>query len=697
MAENAANDHTFRFGEFELFPSGRLLSQNGNEVRLSPRILDALILLVEARGEVVKKEVMIQKLWPESFVEENNLSQAISALRKALGTQENGKSFIETVPKTGFRLAAQVSESRREDPVLATTQPLRRSLYLKLIAIAGVFVLGIAAIAAFTWLRKAGVHTMSAEKNVPIRLTTSDVDETKPEFTADGRIRFYRDGSYVVNTDGSGQQRNETIINLDGGSWSPDGSKVMFYKVGDRKAAYFANADGSGEVKLPFTFGNAHWSPDGKRFLYQSGIKTDDGGLDSNIYLYDTASGEVATIVESPFFDGDPSFTPDGNSILFSSDRDGNYELYSKALETGEIKRLTVDPSLDAFPRMSPDGTQILFISQRDKEDADIFVMNADGTNVRRVTDLPSNEGGSGAAWSRDGTKILFVSDLSGKANIYMINFEPFAPTPLFKENSDAIPSIVPVPGRNEFIACVELGADRFEIRSLDTAGNTIGKIALTSVHSVPRISPDGSRIAFTDKIDGNSDIFVVPTTGGAPQNVSNHPNTDMLPAWSPDGKRIAFSSNRGDNRAAFAIFTMNADGSDVRQLYYANSSAHSPTYSPDGRRIIFNDDKIGGKIGNFELFSINGETGGDEQRLTFRRRYDVQPAISPDGKHIAFVSDFDGNNEIYVANIDGSARLRLTRDAAEDNFPVWSNDGQNIYFSTFRNNKFEIYSVRPF
>ncbi|MGB7202363.1 MAG: winged helix-turn-helix domain-containing protein [Pyrinomonadaceae bacterium] len=696
MSEINNNDKGFSFDRFKMWPSERLLTNGDKIVHLTPRVFDLLEVLVRNSGQVVSKEVLLDTVWAERNVEEGNINRTVSTLRKQLGHQTNGNDFIETVPKFGYRFLSHVSEIEPDASVAvednAATEPSRR---LKTFPIAALIITVVIAISAFAWLRKsAPTNKLSAEKNVLIRLTNSDIDEGKPEFTADGRIRFTRETSFIMNADGSAAHRDETIPNLRSGIWSPDGTRVMFYKDGETKTAYLANADGSGEIKLPFTFGNCQWSADGKRFLYQSGVRQSDGGVNSNIYIYNLDTGVIDTIVEGPSFDGDPSFAPDGSSILFVSDRDGNLEIYSKDLAAGETKRLTVDPAHDAFPTFAPDGTQILFSSQRDKEDRDVFIMNADGTGVRRVTDLASNEGISNTCWSRDGTQILLLSDASGKFNVYLMNIEPFAPGPIFTDSTDQIRGVKPVPGSDKFVATVERNAESFEFWLMESPGKRIAKIASTNNLSVPNVSPNGSLIVFVNKVDGNSEIFAVSLDGGAPQNISNHPHTDAAPAWSPDGTRIVFVSNRGDNRAAYGIFTMNADGSGVRELYFANSFAHYPTYSPDGKRIIFNDDKIGGKTGNFELFSIDAETGGDEQRLTFRLRYDVQPAISPDGKRIAFTRDAGGNGEIFVMNSDGSGVVRVTRDLADDNYPVWSSDGKQILFTSNRSGKFGIYAL---
>ena len=138
----------------------------------------------------------------------------------------------------------------------------------------------------------------------------------------------------------------------------------------------------------------------------------------------------------------------------------------------------------------------------------------------------------------------------------------------------------------------------------------------------------------------------------------------------------------------------MNVDGSNQHRIYYSYAISSDPSWSPDGRQVVFTNDKEDGRTGNFEIFSIEPETTGAEKRLTFRRRSDVNPVFSPDGLRIAFVSNGDGNSEIYLINADGSGLLRLTRDPAEDVQPNWSADGKRIIFSSNRNGKFAIYEM---
>src|SRR5215469_445513 len=105
--------HLYEFGAFRLDPAERVFARNGERIPLSPKAFDTLVLLVENSGRVLTKEHLIRTLWPDSFVEENNLTQHISALRRAL-EKEPGE-YIETVPKLGYRFVCHVREIA-EDP-----------------------------------------------------------------------------------------------------------------------------------------------------------------------------------------------------------------------------------------------------------------------------------------------------------------------------------------------------------------------------------------------------------------------------------------------------------------------------------------------------------------------------------------------------------------------------------------------------
>lgn len=105
----------YEFGDFHLDTEERLLLRDGEVVPLTPKAFDVLLALVEQPGHLLEKETLLKTVWPDSFVEENNLADNISKLRKALG--ENGQKFIETIPKRGYRFVAEVRETKQEAPV----------------------------------------------------------------------------------------------------------------------------------------------------------------------------------------------------------------------------------------------------------------------------------------------------------------------------------------------------------------------------------------------------------------------------------------------------------------------------------------------------------------------------------------------------------------------------------------------------
>src|SRR6266536_5850623 len=98
----------YAFGPFLLDPVSRLLSRGGKRIPLTPKTFDMLLLLVEGRGDVLLKEQLMSTLWPDTFVEEANLTQHVATLRKTMGTSPEGASYIETVPKCGYRFVASV-------------------------------------------------------------------------------------------------------------------------------------------------------------------------------------------------------------------------------------------------------------------------------------------------------------------------------------------------------------------------------------------------------------------------------------------------------------------------------------------------------------------------------------------------------------------------------------------------------------
>src|ERR1043166_3764560 len=125
----ARNKHFYVFGAFWIDVTQRVLFKQNVPVTLTPKAFDTLLVLVENSGRVIGKKDLMEQVWPDSFVEENNLAQNISILRKALG--DGGPKIIETVPKRGYRFMAEVSETRDDDAELVLHEHTRTRVIIK--------------------------------------------------------------------------------------------------------------------------------------------------------------------------------------------------------------------------------------------------------------------------------------------------------------------------------------------------------------------------------------------------------------------------------------------------------------------------------------------------------------------------------------------------------------------------------------
>ena len=286
---------------------------------------------------------------------------------------------------------------------------------------------------------------------------------------------------------------------------------------------------------------------------------------------------------------------------------------------------------------------QIAFASQRDghfRKDIpeipapEIYVMDADGGNQRRLTNNPSSD--YAPSWAPDGKRIAFVSDRDG--------------------NVDAN------------------GWHTFEIYVMDTDGGNPQNLTKNPADDrFPSWSPDGKQIVFqSDRVDfRNPEIYVMDADGRNTQRLTNNPADDKHPSWSPDGKQIVFSSVR-EGHFNYEIYVMDADGGNPQRLTENLKIDLFPVWSPDGKRIAFAADRKG-DFANFEIYVM--DTDGDNQRrLTENRQRDWFPSWSPDGERIAFMSERDGNREIYVMDADGGNQRNLTNNRHADFSPAWLN-----------------------
>jgi TolB protein len=271
-------------------------------------------------------------------------------------------------------------------------------------------------------------------------------------------------------------------------------------------------------------------------------------------------------------------------------------EIYLMDPDGTNPRRLTENAHFDGFPALSPAGNRIVFDSNRRRaagepfNTSDLFLMNTDGTEQSFLIR------GSSAAWSPDGKKIAFHASASGKG--HPIKADPGAATSdndIFVLNMDGVPMN---------------GAKPRNITNSPAA-----------IDDDPDWSPDGRQIVYTSHALTNdpansagAEIYVTDADGaGSPTRLTDNAEEERAPSWSPDGKRVVFMCRRGG--PDFEICLMNANGTGQVQLTDNSVPDLTASWAPDGKRIVFHR-PVGGR-GHFQLFSVNAD-GTNEVQLTF-------------------------------------------------------------------------------
>ncbi len=360
-----------------------------------------------------------------------------------------------------------------------------------------------------------------------------------------------------------------------GGARDPLGLKIAQVIESDlRRSGLFFIPDRKGYLENPMRAGIrrdeqrfSDWSKVVKvEALIKGGYEISGKTITAEVYLYDTlrSAQELGKRYRYP---------------------KSGWRLLAHRFANAVLERFTGDKGVF--------DTQIAFVSRRSlKERGEIFIMDWDGAELRRVT--RNGMGNNAPAWSPDGRWMAYSSFKSRPPGVFLL---PTNGSREFKVSSSRAQAIGGAFSPNSrYFAFSELVRRNYEIFRYDL--RTRVKRRLTRSFGIdvsPTFSPDGKKIAFTSSRSGNPHIYVMNVDGSGPKRITFKGKYNTEPEWSPRGDRIALTS-RIKRGKEIDIATMNVDGTDLRRLTGSQGRNESPTWSPDGRHIAFSSDRSGRK-----------------------------------------------------------------------------------------------------
>jgi Tol biopolymer transport system component/DNA-binding winged helix-turn-helix (wHTH) protein len=601
-----------RFSRFELDLQSGELRKAGVLIGLQEQSLKVLAELLDRPGDLVTREQLRQRLWPDgTFVDfEHGLNAVISRLREALGDSADSPRFIETVPRRGYRFIAAVEGGAdtlageaggrtgvTQSPPATQSTPLRERLGRSTaIAVAGLIFM-VAMVAAISLLRRTPTIDRSPTRIVP--LTRLAGKESWPAFAPDGdQVAFAWSGEKFDNTDiyvtlvGSTNVRRVTTDPADdfAPSWSPDGRRIAFLRrIGHSARIHMTSALGGHDSKLSeFPVGATEteeligaqitWSPDGRYILAGRDPRVATG-VSAGLYRIPVEGGEPQPITRPnrPTFDIDPAFSADGHRLAY----------------------LSCDSMGVFLPLLVPNQCAVRVIDVDDR--------STPTTEARTLATQPPDP--AGVAWSRDGKSIVFTGAGPSPMRLWRLWVNGTRPPERVEIASEFAEYPATAASRDRLVfSQFEWDAHLYRFNPGLPAEQVA---ASSSFETDPHFSPDGRRLAFGSGRSGNVAIWVAAADGSdARQLTYNTREWAGSPAWSPDGRSIAFDSWDGGDQVH--IWTIDAEGGTPRQITTGPGSQTVPRWSRDGRWIYFSSHQNGAR----DIWRV-GATGGQPAQVT--------------------------------------------------------------------------------
>jgi Tol biopolymer transport system component/DNA-binding winged helix-turn-helix (wHTH) protein len=625
-------DDVFEFGPFRLDLGDRLLRREGTAVPLEPTQYQVLAVLVREAGRLVTRERLMKAVWSETYVDEGSLTVTISLLRRKLGDTPSQPTYIETVPKSGYRFLAPVTRLSEQNNGAGTAQPplstrvwspaagrnLRRFGGLSVAAMAAL----IAVFSAWRWPRSEVPRDVTP---APVPLHLFGGIQEDPSFSPDGgQIAF---------------------------TWQPpqsDNYDVYILKVGDLKATRLTTH--------PAWDMSPAWSPDGRQiaFLRRQGSA-------GAILLISPAGGPEQSVVETE--GTSVAWSADSQTLAFI-DRAAGEAVHSIFLvpAAGGPKRQVTFPAAektygDSAPAISPDGRMLAFVRRLTYDVADVFVQPLDAVTPRRLTFDKRQI--RGLAWMPNGQELIFSSNRNGRHQLWRVNVSGTAQLTAVEGIIDArFPAVSSARSGSYSRLVYQTLTEDYNIRLLSrsTGGVWNPMKPATFAASIrdeqsPRVSPDGRRLSFVSDRSGWFEVWVCAYPDGSDcrQLTSFRQGYVGSPSWSPDSQRITFDA-RVDGNAD--IYLVRAEGGQPVRLTNDASVDSRPSWSRDGHWIYFRSDRTG----SHQIWKMP-VSGGAPRQVTINGGYEAFEMA--DGKLLYYVQG-RYTRGLWSVPLDGGPEVRV-------------------------------------
>jgi DNA-binding winged helix-turn-helix (wHTH) protein/Tol biopolymer transport system component len=627
------------FGPFRLDFHARKLWRGAERIQLPARAVDALAYLIAHRDRMVDKDEIISVVWRDVAVTDDSLIHAVSVIRRVLGDDPVRASFIETIPRRGYRFIGRVEEV--EDAVERTSvgppdatpsvahamRPEQTSPWgLWTIAAVALLLIAVAAAAVFRG------RALSGDRNAAEVVT---VRQVAPPGT--------------------------TIV--PGAAVSPAGGHLAFVALDDhtgRTALWIRALDGAEPLRLPGTEGASKpfFSPDGQIVAFFR---------NGQLMATDLRGARIRTIspVHGPPAGG--SWGAD-DVIVFAEWMTG---LYAVAAAGGAVSPLTrLDhTALDvahAWPQFLPDGRRFLYhVLSQDSTRAGVYIASLDSRDGTRLLDDVS-----AAAYVPPGF-LLYLQHDRLMAEPLDITRLRFGGRPVVLASGVASPSLADgnVLSASRDLLAFWAGATEQQLTWVDRSGVPRGTLDVPTSMFNFRVSPDGRYVLAASSLTDSTGVWLVDLAG----RTSTQLAADGIAAlWSPDGSRLAFTS-----RAGLDLHVRSSSGTGRAEPLASDQSVKVLNdWSLAAQAIIYTRHDFETKL---DLWH-QPLSGGPAQPLVNTAANEAQARLSPDGRWIAYVSDHAGSQEVFVRRYP---ELDAPRQASTGGGgqPQWRADQQELFY----------------